>query len=179
MAYQLGARGAKPLHLEKLRGGLSPPLSTVVIGPTCAPARTTKCRGCRCGNPPNDHRYEPMCLLCGKDHLTGGHKCKAKYKHPTLSSDDNGNAECARRLRPPIAAAAPSMTEGRAPVDAMHQDDAAATSDRHSGRAARGAALAPVLPQRLPTPFSQDWQQVVDPCHPRRCSQKRNSIRPP
>ncbi|CAN7977643.1 unnamed protein product [Ixodes persulcatus] len=42
------------------------------------------CRGCGCSNPPPEHRYEPKCLLCGKGHLTGDRKCKAKYKTPYL-----------------------------------------------------------------------------------------------
>lgn len=50
----------------------------------CPNPNDKKCRGCGCGNPPDDHRCEPVCQLCGKGHLTGDRKCKAKYKTPYL-----------------------------------------------------------------------------------------------
>ncbi|KAH8037969.1 hypothetical protein HPB51_020250 [Rhipicephalus microplus] len=46
----------------------------------CPNPNDKKCRGCGCGNSPDDHRCEPVCQLCGKGHLTGDRKCKAKYK---------------------------------------------------------------------------------------------------
>lgn len=42
------------------------------------------CRGCGSSNPPSDHRCEPRCQLCGKDHLTGDRVCKARYKTPYI-----------------------------------------------------------------------------------------------
>ncbi|CAN8013084.1 unnamed protein product, partial [Ixodes pacificus] len=42
------------------------------------------CRGCGCSNPPPEHRCAPKCLLCGKGHVTGDRKYKAKYKIPYL-----------------------------------------------------------------------------------------------
>ncbi|KAL1480139.1 hypothetical protein MTO96_051283 [Rhipicephalus appendiculatus] len=48
------------------------------------PNPNDKCRGCGCSNPPDDHRCEPVCLQCGKGHLTGDRKYKAKYKTPYL-----------------------------------------------------------------------------------------------
>ncbi|KAH6927768.1 hypothetical protein HPB50_008426 [Hyalomma asiaticum] len=33
---------------------------------------------------PSDHRCEPKCLLCGRDHPTGDRKCKARFKTPYL-----------------------------------------------------------------------------------------------
>ncbi|KAH7943187.1 hypothetical protein HPB52_006232 [Rhipicephalus sanguineus] len=42
------------------------------------------CRGCGYSNPPQEHLCDPKCQLCGKGHLTGDRKCKAKYKIPYL-----------------------------------------------------------------------------------------------
>ncbi|KAL1470969.1 hypothetical protein MTO96_040155 [Rhipicephalus appendiculatus] len=42
------------------------------------------CRGCGGSNPSPDHRCEPRCQLCGKDHLTGDRSCKARYKTPYI-----------------------------------------------------------------------------------------------
>ncbi|XP_070393573.1 uncharacterized protein [Dermacentor albipictus] len=50
----------------------------------CPNPNDKKCRGCGCSNPPDDHRCEPVCQLCGKGHLTGDRKCKARYKTPYL-----------------------------------------------------------------------------------------------
>ncbi|KAH7935598.1 hypothetical protein HPB52_010337 [Rhipicephalus sanguineus] len=35
-------------------------------------------------NPPHEHLCDPKCQLCGKGHVTGDRKCKAKYKIPYL-----------------------------------------------------------------------------------------------
>lgn len=43
---------------------------------------TTKCRGCRLSNPPNDHTCKPTCRLCGEEHFTGDSRCKEIYRIP-------------------------------------------------------------------------------------------------
>ncbi|EEC06276.1 hypothetical protein IscW_ISCW003520 [Ixodes scapularis] len=48
------------------------------------PSHDKICRGCGCSNPLPEHRCKPKCLLCGKGHVTGDRKCKAKYKMPYL-----------------------------------------------------------------------------------------------
>ncbi|XP_037555588.2 phospholipid-transporting ATPase ABCA3 [Dermacentor silvarum] len=42
------------------------------------------CRGYGFRNPQQDHNCEAEYQLCGKDHLTGDKKCKARYKMPYL-----------------------------------------------------------------------------------------------
>ncbi|KAH7978225.1 hypothetical protein HPB49_004868 [Dermacentor silvarum] len=42
------------------------------------------CRGCGCKTPQRDLNCEAECELCGKHHITGDKKCKARYKIPYL-----------------------------------------------------------------------------------------------
>ncbi|KAH7963497.1 hypothetical protein HPB52_021264 [Rhipicephalus sanguineus] len=50
----------------------------------CPNPNNKMCRGCGYSNPPQEHLCDPKCQLCGKGHLTGDRKCKAKYKIPYL-----------------------------------------------------------------------------------------------
>ncbi|KAH6935831.1 hypothetical protein HPB50_010448 [Hyalomma asiaticum] len=50
----------------------------------CPNPEDKTCRGCGCKNPQQDHNCKAECQLCGKDHLTGDKKCKARYKVPYL-----------------------------------------------------------------------------------------------
>ncbi|KAH7976738.1 hypothetical protein HPB52_018738 [Rhipicephalus sanguineus] len=50
----------------------------------CPNPNNKMCRGCGYSNPPQGHLCDPKCQLCGKGHLTGDRKCKAKYKIPYL-----------------------------------------------------------------------------------------------
>ncbi|KAH7951736.1 hypothetical protein HPB52_011924 [Rhipicephalus sanguineus] len=50
----------------------------------CPNPNNKMCRGCSYSNPPQEHLCDPKCQLCGKGHLTGDRKCKAKYKIPYL-----------------------------------------------------------------------------------------------
>ncbi|KAH7973105.1 hypothetical protein HPB52_021602 [Rhipicephalus sanguineus] len=50
----------------------------------CPNPNNKMCRGCGYSNPPQEHVCDPKCQLCGKGHLTGDRKCKAKYKIPYL-----------------------------------------------------------------------------------------------
>ncbi|KAH7932535.1 hypothetical protein HPB52_024383 [Rhipicephalus sanguineus] len=78
----------------------------------CPNPNDKKCRGCGCGNPPDDHRCEPVCQLCGKGHLTGDRKCKAKYKIPYLVK----RRQWERRMREEAEAAYSSSSTGRYPT---------------------------------------------------------------
>lgn len=42
------------------------------------------CRGCGVSKPTQEHQCEAKCQLCGKDHITGDKRCKARYKIPYL-----------------------------------------------------------------------------------------------
>ncbi|CAN7982343.1 unnamed protein product, partial [Ixodes pacificus] len=50
----------------------------------CPSPDNKKCRGCGAANPPEDHKCDPRCTLCGKGHLTGDKKCREKFKTPYL-----------------------------------------------------------------------------------------------
>ncbi|KAH7935502.1 hypothetical protein HPB52_009301 [Rhipicephalus sanguineus] len=50
----------------------------------CPNPNNKMCRGCGYSNPPQEHLCDPKCQPCGKGHVTGDRKCKAKYKIPYL-----------------------------------------------------------------------------------------------
>ncbi|CAN8017450.1 unnamed protein product [Ixodes persulcatus] len=50
----------------------------------CPSPDNKKCRGCGAANPPEDHKCDPRCTLCGKGHLTGDKKYRKKFKTPYL-----------------------------------------------------------------------------------------------
>ncbi|CAN7937835.1 unnamed protein product [Ixodes hexagonus] len=75
----------------------------------CPNPKNKICRGCGCSNPSPEHRCEPKCHLCGKGHLAGDRKCRAKYKIPYLVK----RRQWARRLREEEAAAAEDYVYNR------------------------------------------------------------------
>ncbi|XP_070377510.1 uncharacterized protein [Dermacentor albipictus] len=42
------------------------------------------CRGCGTANPGLDHQCNPLCQLCGGEHLTADKNCKARFKTPYI-----------------------------------------------------------------------------------------------
>ncbi|KAM7300848.1 hypothetical protein ISCGN_016433 [Ixodes scapularis] len=91
------------------------------------------CRGCGCSNPPSEHRCEPKCLLCGKGHVTGDRKCKAKYKIPYLVK----RRQWERRIREEEAAAAEAYGNGYNSSCSSSRGYYYASEDRHLGNGKR------------------------------------------
>ncbi|KAM7303866.1 hypothetical protein ISCGN_013783 [Ixodes scapularis] len=92
------------------------------------------CRGCGCSNPPLEHRCEPKCLLCGKGHVTGDRKCKAKYKIPYLVK----RRQWERRIREEEeAAAAEAYGNGYNSSCSSSGGYYYASEDRHLGNGKR------------------------------------------
>ncbi|CAN7943584.1 unnamed protein product, partial [Ixodes pacificus] len=92
------------------------------------------CRGCGCSNPPPEHRCAPKCLLCGKGHVTGDRKCKAKYKIPYLVK----RRQWERRMREEEeAAAAEAYGNGYNSSCSSSGGYYYASEDRHLGNGKR------------------------------------------
>ncbi|KAM7294301.1 hypothetical protein ISCGN_023809 [Ixodes scapularis] len=92
------------------------------------------CRGCGCSNPLPEHRCEPKCLLCGKGHVTGDRKCKAKYKIPYLVK----RRQWERRIREEEeAAAAEAYGNGYNSSCSSSGGYYYASEDRHLGNGKR------------------------------------------
>ncbi|CAN7946414.1 unnamed protein product, partial [Ixodes pacificus] len=92
------------------------------------------CRGCGFSNPPPEHRCAPKCLLCGKGHVTGDRKCKAKYKIPYLVK----RRQWERRIREEKeAAAAEAYGNGYNSSCSSSGGYYYASEDRHLGNGKR------------------------------------------
>ncbi|KAH9364424.1 hypothetical protein HPB48_000163 [Haemaphysalis longicornis] len=50
----------------------------------CPTPEIQVCKGFATKKPPEDHRCDPKCALCGKDHPTGDKKCRKRYQVPYL-----------------------------------------------------------------------------------------------
>ncbi|KAH7975515.1 hypothetical protein HPB52_002343 [Rhipicephalus sanguineus] len=128
------------------------------------------CRGCGSSNPPPDHRCEPRCQLCGKDHLTGDRVCKARYKTPYIVK----RRRLARKSREEEQAAASSdsiynsgtSTEGNGghynhyPALDSHSSDAN-RSGRSTSRDARGGGGKSRSRSRSRTPRPRSMSKTL------------------
>ncbi|CAN7987154.1 unnamed protein product, partial [Ixodes hexagonus] len=106
----------------------------------CPNPKNKICRGCGCSNPSPEHRCEPKCHLCGKGHLTGDRKCRAKYKIPYLVK----RRQWARRLREEEATAAEDYVYNRSYSSSRNSNGGYyyASEDRHPGNGKGGRSTS-------------------------------------
>ncbi|KAH9379591.1 hypothetical protein HPB48_023142 [Haemaphysalis longicornis] len=50
----------------------------------CPTPEIKVCKGCATNNPPENHRCDPKCALCGREHPTADKKCRQRYQVPHL-----------------------------------------------------------------------------------------------
>lgn len=50
----------------------------------CPAPESKICRGCGTNNPQVNHKCDPKCALCGRDHQTGDKRCRQRYQMPFL-----------------------------------------------------------------------------------------------
>lgn len=51
----------------------------------CPNPQNKLCAGCGIHNPKDDHRCDPSCQICGKDHVTADKSCTATFKKPYIA----------------------------------------------------------------------------------------------